>query len=337
MPKHAIRRERRATSKTTNRDEEPKGRDTVYHTELKDQDYYLENGFTSCEELISYTLSKKNCWKTAGMCHVPRQIQRAWLINLAKKLWMRAESYPSEAELESQCARVRELAREVIASFSPTEVWLWMIKQIKTGSVDEGFHVLIERKQAQVKYTKHLLPVPAIYDKEYKDACFPNVIFPERYGMYKLPNGEVVVRRVALEYMREALNHIGSARFGYYWDHFVRAVIARNRDDAAANAANAAAADERRRVRAQADAAAAAKQPRAYTSAGPSHKEGAAKWADEPPTAAEAAKREVAKAVSLEAKAAAIVAKKETKAQATAERLEQLRCLHVAEEIGGSH
>ena len=121
------------------------------------------------------------------------------------------------------------------------------------------------------------------------------------------------------------------------WHKAIRAVIRQNRADAAASAENAAANEAQRRVRAQAAATAAAKQPRAYTAAGPSHKEGAAKWEDEPPTAAEAAKREVAKAASLEAKAAAIAAKKEAEARATAERLEQLRCLHVAEEIGGSH
>jgi hypothetical protein len=342
MPKHATRRERQATSKTPNRDEEPKGRDklcmqTIPPTELKDQDYYLENGFTSCEELISFALNRKELWELFGTNHAPRWKVRVRLTNLAKQLWVREVSYPSEAELESQYARVRELAREVFASFSSNEIVEWTVKQLNRADLTEGFHALIECTRAQVKHTKHLLPVPAIYDKEYADACFPNVIFPERHGMYKLPNGEVVVRRIALEYMREAWNQILSARFRCCWHDAVRAVIKRNRDDAAANAANAAATDERRRVRAQADAAAAAKQPRAYTAAGSSHKEGAAKWADEPPTAAEAAKREVAKAASLEAKAAAIAAKKEAEAQATAERLEQLRCLHVAEEIGGSH
>jgi len=337
MPKHATRRERKLAPKATNRDEKPKGQDTVYHTELKDPEYYLENGFTSCEELISYTLSRKALWKLAGQKNPPRQIQRAWLINLAKQLWPREVSYPSEAELESQYARVRELAREVFASFSTNEILEWTLKQLNSGNLTEGFLALIDCKQAQVKYTKHLLPVPAIYDKEHEDACFPNVIFPERYGMYKLPNGEVVLRPVALAYMEEVSKQILSAQRRSRWHDAVRAVIQQNRADAAANAANAAAADERRRVRAQADAAAAAKQPRAYTAAGPSHKEGAAKWADEPATAAEAAKRQVAKAASLEAKAAAIAAKKEAEARATAERLEQLRCRHVAEEIGGSY
>ena len=343
MSKHATRRQRKPAPKAPNRDEEPKGRDklcieTVPPTDLKEVNYYLENGFTSCEELIAFALNRKEVWETVGMNRAPRWKTRARLINLAKALWVREVSYPSDAELESQYARVRELVREAFAPLSSKEVLEWAFKQFRMKLTrTEGFHALIECKEAQVKYTKHLLPVPAIYDKEHEAACFPNVIFPERYGMYKLPNGEVVIRRVALEYMDEAWKQIGRTFYRMRWHNAVRTVIQRNRDDAAANAANAAAADERRRVRAQADAAAAAKQPRAYTAAGPSHKEGAAKWADEPATAAEAAKHEVAKAASLEAKAAAIAAKKEAEAQATAERLEQLRCLHVAEEIGGSH
>jgi len=333
MPKHATRRQRKPAPKAPNRDEEPKGRDTVSPTAVKEANYYVKNGFTSCEELIAFALRYK-LWKVAGTKNAPRPIQRAWLIDMAKRVWMREESYPSDAELESQCARACELAREIVAPLSFKELLEWVHKQIKGIG---GFYQIMDGTRAQVKHTKHLFPVPAVYDKEYKDVCWPNVILHERYGMYKLPNGEAVLRPVALCYVNEVGKRVLAAARRNRWQLAVRTVIRQNRDDAAANAANAAAADERRRARAQADAAAAAKQPRAYTAAGPSHKEGAAKWADEPATAAEAAKHEVAKAASLEAKAAAIAAKKEAEAQATAERLEQLRCLHVAEEIGGSH
>ena len=362
MPKHATRRERKAASEKTTFDEEKLKefsedcRDSMKATIIEgfaafkvahgkefadfdpltadEHNYHAEKGFASREELICFCLRNLDAWHYWNA--FTHWGQHAMIVSAAKYLWEWEKSYPSKAAIESQCARARDLAREVTAHLSGGELLSWVEEQMRITEKTH-FMYLTEVTAKQAKRTKHLLPVPHDHSDKNLPEGLPTWFLNERYGTYALPNGELVYFPVAWAYMLEAMLRVVAAASRRRWHRAVHAVIRQNRTDAAANAANAAAADEQRRVRAQADAAAAAKQPRSYTAAGPSHKEGAAKWADEPPTATEAAKREVAKAASLEAKAAAIAAKKEAKAQATAERLEQLRCLHVAEEIGGSH
>ena len=124
--------------------------------------------------------------------------------------------------------------------------------------------------------------------------------------------------------------------FRALWRKAIRMVIRQNRADALANVDNAAAAEAQRKVREAADAANAAKQPRAYTASGPSHKTGAAQWAEEPADAAEKAKEEVRRDTSKEAQAKAIADKKRAEEEATAHRLWQLEQIRKGEEIGGS-
>ena len=120
------------------------------------------------------------------------------------------------------------------------------------------------------------------------------------------------------------------------WRKAIRMVIRQNRADALANKDNAAAAEAQRKVREAAEASAAAKQPRAYTASGPSHKEGAPAWAEEPADAADQAKEEVRRDTSKAAQAQAIADKKRAEKEATAHRLWQLEQIRKGEEIGGS-
>ena len=90
-----------------------------------------------------------------------------------------------------------------------------------------------------------------------------------------------------------------------------------------------------RAVREAAAAAAAARPERGYTAPGPSHREPAAVWAEEPPEAGEQAKRLAEKAASLDAAAAAAAEKRAQLERETRARLKQLRNLSLGEAIGG--
>lgn len=120
------------------------------------------------------------------------------------------------------------------------------------------------------------------------------------------------------------------------WRKLVRGAIRLNRADALANVDNAAEAEAQRKVREQANATNAAKQPRAYTTSGPSRKEGGAQWAEEPADAAGQAKEATRCSTSKEAQAQAIVDKRVAEKAATAHRLWQLEQIRKGEEIGGS-
>jgi len=90
-----------------------------------------------------------------------------------------------------------------------------------------------------------------------------------------------------------------------------------------------------RAVREAAAAAAAARPERGYTAPGPSHREPAAVWAEEPPDAGEQAKRLAEKAASLDAAVAAAAEKRAQLERETRARLKQLRNLSLGEAIGG--
>ena len=109
------------------------------------------------------------------------------------------------------------------------------------------------------------------------------------------------------------------------------------RADAEATRANEEASAQRRAVREQCDAAKAARPERAYTAAGPSHREGAPTWvAGEAPDARDEAKRAAEKDASRAAAAEAKAARRAAIARGLREYLEQMRLLRVAEAIGGS-
>ena len=106
-------------------------------------------------------------------------------------------------------------------------------------------------------------------------------------------------------------------------------------DLAAQTTRNKEEAERQREVRRQAEAAAEARQPRAYSAAGPSHKEGAPKWEAEVPDAGNKAKSDVARETSKEAKARR---RREKRAATRAElehRMWQLEQIRIGDAIGG--
>ena len=106
---------------------------------------------------------------------------------------------------------------------------------------------------------------------------------------------------------------------------------------AEATRANEEASAQQRAVREQCDAAKAARPERAYTTQGPSHREGAVAWvAGEAPDARDEAKRAAEKDASRAAAAEAKAARRAAIARGLQEYLEKARLLRVAEAIGGS-
>ena len=106
---------------------------------------------------------------------------------------------------------------------------------------------------------------------------------------------------------------------------------------AEATRANAEAAARQAAVREQCDAARAARSERAYTTSGPSHREGAPTWfAGEAPDARDEAKRAAEKDASRAAAAEAKAARRAAIARSMRQYLEKARLLRVAEAIGGS-
>ena len=118
------------------------------------------------------------------------------------------------------------------------------------------------------------------------------------------------------------------------WQMAIRSIIKQCRIDAAATAANAAEAARQRAIRKQATDT--IKAARAYTARGPSHREPPTKWTIAPLDAADQAKSVAKRAASLDAKAEAMATKRAMDKKKTVHRLEQLRHLHLAAEIGGS-
>ena len=106
-------------------------------------------------------------------------------------------------------------------------------------------------------------------------------------------------------------------------------------DLAAQTARNKEEAERQREVRRQAEEAAAAKQPRAYSAAGPSHREGAPKWEDEVPNAGDKAKSDVARETSKEAKARRRREKRAAERAELEHRMWQFEQIRIGDAIGG--
>ncbi len=320
-----------------------------------------EEGFSCAEDLYNWA-----CGDLAGKTLPTDTLRRA-----ATVAWTHLEkNYPSREKLEADKREAGKLALVLTKHMSDEDVAKWFEKE-EEALGDDVTVVAHDDEAAAIKKARgqsQLLPVLCM------DLSEPaRLICNERYGQCELPTGLRVLQPVADAYLkvlterrdRGIASRTWRAKYNADWlatrpdawplqrpgpirgpwpqprpqpaprpkshaDHVdaadLAAQTARNKEEAA----------KQREVRRQAVAAAAAKQPRAYTAAGQSHREGAPKWEDEVPDAGEKAKRDANREASKEARAKRRAEKKAAKRADVERRLRQFEQIRIGEAIGGS-
>jgi hypothetical protein len=163
---------------------------------------------------------------------------------------------------------------------------------------------LIDGIAAQLAHKKHRVPSPLMH-----------------------LGGVVPAQIVELVRRQQPKSDVGSGHAGHA-GHVDAA------DLAAQTARNVEEAERQRGVRRQAKATAAARQLRAYSTAGPSHREGAPRWGDEVPDAGDRAKSDANRAASKEAKAKRRADKKAAARAELEHRVWQFEQIRTGEAIG---
>ena len=326
-----------------------------------------EEGFSCAEDL--YNWARRECVGKTFPADVLRNTASVAMTQLEK-------NYPSRDELEDQKRDAVKLALTLTKNMSDEDIAKWFEKENELNKRRDVPDIAVvghddEAANKKALELSQLLPVLCMDLSEPA-----RLICNERYGQCELPNGQRVLQPVADAYIkvlterrdRGIASRTWRAEYNAKWlaarpdawplpppgpirgpwpqprpqpaprpksgashsDHVdaadLAAQTARNKEEAA----------KQREVRRQAQAAAAAKQPRAYTTAGQSHREGAPKWEDEVPDAGEKAKRDATRAASKEAKAKRRAEKKAAKRADVERRLRQFEQIRIGEAIGGS-
>lgn len=288
---------------------------------------------------------------------------------------MYEKDFPSLEEVDKQMNDAVDLATELTRNMSDEDVAKWFERhEEKSKRPDFNGLVACGRddKAAHEKARKQSGLIPTMsMDMNEPD----RIICHARYGRSELPNGKLVLQFVADAYTkaltarrdrglakRAARAEANAAKMAElragnapgaepepvrgptpprhgtapqpksgtsHSDHVdaadLAAQTARNKEEAA----------RQREVRRQAEEAAAARQPRAYTAAGPSHREGAPKWEGEVPDAGDKAKRDANREASKEAKAKRRADKNAAERAELEHRMWQFEQLRIGDAIGG--
>ena len=318
----------------------------------------VDEGFSCAKDLYNWAIKNKE------RAEIPNDL----LYDMATLVFSRHEkTYPSKKELEAQKRKAINLAQNLTRHMSDEDVAKWFDEQVEKSRdpefadlsvVDRTDHAANE----VVRQKAGLMPVFVMLMEDPE-----RMICHDRYGLSQMPNGKTVLQPVADAYIKVlvAKRDRGiAARVA----RFARATRAAqpgpmrgpaqprpaptapkpksgadsNHSDhvdeadlAAQTARNKEEAERQREVRRQAEEAAAARQPRALTTAGPSHREGAPKWEAEALDAGNKAKSDVARETSKEAKARR---RREKRAAARAElehRMWQCEQIRIGDAIGG--
>ena len=318
----------------------------------------VDEGFSCAKDLYNWAIKNKE------RAEIPNDL----LYDMATLVFSRHEkTYPSKKELEAQKRKAINLAQNLTRHMSDEDVAKWFDEQVEKSRdpefadlsvVDRTDHAANE----VVRQKAGLMPVFIMLMEDPE-----RMICHDRYGLSQMPNGKTVLQPVADAYIKVlvAKRDRGiAARVA----RFARATRAAqpgpmrgpaqprpaptapkpksgadsNHSDhvdeadlAAQTARNKEEAERQREVRRQAEEAAAARQPRALTTAGPSHREGAPKWEAEALDAGNKAKSDVARETSKEAKARR---RREKRAAARAElehRMWQCEQIRIGDAIGG--
>ena len=318
----------------------------------------VDEGFSCAEDLYNWAIKNKE------RAEIPNDL----LYDMATLVFSRHEkTYPSKKELEAQKRKAINLAQNLTRHMSDEDVAKWFDEQVEKSRdpefadlsvVDRTDHAANE----VVRQKAGLMPVFIMLMEDPE-----RMICHDRYGLSQMPNGKTVLQPVADAYIKVlvAKRDRGIAaraarvaratraaqpgpirgpaqprpaptapnpKSGAYSNHSDHVDEA---DLAAQTARNKEEAERQREVRRQAEEAAAARQPRALTTAGPSHREGAPKWEAEALDAGNKAKSDVARETSKEAKARR---RREKRAAARAElehRMWQCEQIRIGDAIGG--
>ena len=286
------------------------------------------------------------------------------------------KNYPSREKLEAQKRDAVKLARTLTKKMSDEDVAKWFEKENELSKRRDVPDIAVvghddEAANKKARELSQLLPVLCMDLSEPA-----RLICNERYGQCELPNGQRVLQPVADAYIKVLTQRRDRGIASRTWRAKNNAAWLATRPDASplprpepvrdpwpqprpqlasqpksgaghsdhVDAADLAAqttrnkeeAEKQREVRRQAEAAAAAKQPRAYTAAGQSHREGAPKWGDEVPDAGDKAKRDATREASKEASAKRRAEKKAAERANVEHRLRQFEQIRIGEAIGGS-
>ena len=322
----------------------------------------VEEGFSCAKDLYNWAIKNKaKEW-------FPNSVLR----DMATMVFSKHEkTYPSKKALEAEKRKAIGLAQNLTRNMSDEDVAKWFDEQLERANdpdfadltvVDRTDHAANE----VVRQKAGLMPV-FIMDMDAPE----RMICQDRYGLSQMPNGKAVLQPVADAYIKVLVekrdrgiasrtaraehNAAWLAERPDAWPGPVRGPLPRPQpaaapqsksgsshsdhvdaaDLAAQTARNKEEAERQREVRRQAEEAAAARQPRAYSVAGPSHKEGAPKWEDEVPDAGDKAKSDANRAASKEAKAKRRADKKAAKRAELEHRVWQFEQVRIGEAIGG--
>ena len=318
----------------------------------------VDEGFSCAKDLYNWAIKNKE------RAEIPNDL----LYDMATLVFSRHEkTYPSKKELEAQKRKAINLAQNLTRHMSDEDVAKWFDEQVEKSRdpefadlsvVDRTDHAANE----VVRQKAGLMPVFVMLMEDPE-----RMICHDRYGLSQMPNGKTVLQPVADAYIKvlvakrdrgiaarvaRVARATRAAQPGpirgpaqprpaptapkpksgadsNHSDHVDEA------DLAAQTARNKEEAERQREVRRQAEEAAAARQPRALTTAGPSHREGAPKWEAEALDAGNKAKSVVARETSKEAKARR---RREKRAAARAElehRMWQCEQIRIGDAIGG--
>lgn len=318
----------------------------------------VDEGFSCAKDLYNWAIKNKE------RAEIPNDL----LYDMATLVFSRHEkTYPSKKELEAQKRKAINLAQNLTRHMSDEDVAKWFDEQVEKSRdpefadlsvVDRTDHAANE----VVRQKAGLMPVFVMLMEDPE-----RMICHDRYGLSQMPNGKTVLQPVADAYIK-VLVAKRDRGIAARVTRFARATRAAqpgpmrgpaqprpaptapkpksgadsNHSDhvdeadlAAQTARNKEEAERQREVRRQAEEAAAARQPRALTTAGPSHREGAPKWEAEALDAGNKAKSDVARETSKEAKARR---RREKRAAARAElehRMWQCEQIRIGDAIGG--
>ena len=318
----------------------------------------VDEGFSCAKDLYNWAIKNKE------RAEIPNDL----LNDMATLAFSRHEkTYPSKKKLEAQKRKAINLAQNLTRHMSDEDVAKWFDEQVEKSRdpefadlsvVDRTDHAANE----VVRQKAGLMPVFVMLMEDPE-----RMICHDRYGLSQMPNGKTVLQPVADAYIKVlvAKRDRGIAARAARVARATRAAqpgpirgpaqprpaptapkpksgADSNHSDhvdeadlAAQTARNKEEAERQREVRRQAEEAAAARQPRALTTAGPSHREGAPKWEAEALDAGNKAKSDVARETSKEARARR---RREKRAATRAElehRVWQLERIRIGEAIGG--
>ena len=309
-------------------------------------------GFACAQDLYNWAIKNK---ERAGFSN-------DLLRDMATLVFSKHEkTYPSKKELETEKRKAIGLAQNLTRHMSDEDVAKWFDEQVeKSKDPDFADLSVVDRTDHAanevVRQQAGLMP-SMVVDIEAPE----RMICHDRYGLSELPNGKSVLQPVADAYIAVLV----AKRDRGIATRAARAACAATQpphsrgppqprpspapqpnsgsshaghvdaaDLAAQTARNVVEAERQREVRRQAEAAAAARQSRAYSAAGPSHREGAPRWEDEVPDAGDRAKSDANRAASKEAKAKRRADKKAAARAALAHRMWQFEQIRTGEAIG---